>query len=62
MLFRSWYTAAEQLLQQAARTEKDDPRVFRYLALTLSKLGGRDREARAALAEYRRTRARSGGE
>lgn len=55
------YTAAEQLLQQAARSEKDDPRVFRYLALTLSKLGGRDREARAALAEYRRTRARSGG-
>jgi hypothetical protein len=56
------YTAAEQLLQQAARSEKDDPRVFRYLALTLSKLGGRDREARTALAEYRRTRARSGGE
>jgi hypothetical protein len=56
------YTAAEQLLQQAARSEKDDPRVFRYLASTLSKLGGRDREARAALAEYRRTRARSGGE
>ena len=54
------YTAAEQLLQQAVRTEKNDPRVFRYLALTLSRLGGRDHEARAALVEYRRARARAG--
>jgi hypothetical protein len=56
------YTAAEQLLLQAARTEQGDPRIHRYLALTLFKLGGRDAEARAALAEFRRARLRAGGE
>jgi hypothetical protein len=56
------YTAAEQLLQQAIRTEPGDPRIYRYLALTLFKLGGRDAEARAALAEFRRARLRAGGE
>ncbi len=57
------YTAAEQMLQQAARSaeEKNDPRVYRTLAVALSKLGSRDAEARAALAEYRRLRARAGG-
>jgi hypothetical protein len=56
------FTAAEQLLHQAARTEGADPRIHRYLALTLYKLGGRDAEARAALAEFRRARLRAGGD
>jgi hypothetical protein len=51
------YTAAEQLLLQAAKSEPPDPRVQRLLALSLSKLGGRDREARDALARYRSLRA-----
>lgn len=51
------YTAAEQLLLQAAKNEPPDPRVQRLLALSLSKLGGRDREARDALARYRSLRA-----
>jgi Flp pilus assembly protein TadD len=51
------YTAAEQLLLQAGKSEPPDPRVQRLLALSLSKLGGRDREARDALARYRSLRA-----
>jgi len=56
------FTAAEQLLYRAAQTEGNDPRIHRYLALTLYKLGGRDAAARAALAEFRRARLRAGGE
>jgi len=55
------YTAAEQLLVQAAQASPRDPQVQRLLALTLSKLGGRAHEARDALTRYRSLRA-SGGE
>ena len=54
------YTAAEQLLMQAAQASPRDPQVQRLLALTLSKLGGRAHEARDALTRYRSLRAGSG--
>jgi len=54
------YTAAEQLLVQAAKASPENPQVQRLLALTLSRLGGRTQEARDALTRYRSLRA-SGG-
>ena len=56
---RGLFTAAEQALQQAAKSESNDPRVFRYLAIALAKTG-RDREARDALGDYRRLVAEAG--
>ncbi|MCA9537337.1 MAG: hypothetical protein KC620_00530 [Myxococcales bacterium] len=56
------YTAATNLLQRLAREEDAaDPRVHRYLALALYRTD-RNREARRALAEYRRRMRRASGD